>query len=491
MSNTSYITLAKISKMLDLINIEESLKTAFVDKLNVENACFYYDVLKNNSTKAVEVCALRFVQNWFCMISQNKYHLDLPFQSVKDICLNSGLRITSELEVVSFADGWINHDKSERSIFANDLIKTVRLPLLSYGALHSILRNESSFSNCRDHVKNAARNKRRKTPDPKCVDYQNRYYSRECFHIMVAHDKWVVAENYFYKLQRFDGDSLSETVDLLKTDAPIRSALYSNGMIYLSGNKQYTTFRTIGNREIQIVDHVKTLKTYSVSTKELSKVIEFSKELFYSQLCMFMGNIYVIGDERNQCFVIDQNTKDKSKITSTMKSRRLPGCAVYCGRIVVSGGIHKSGHRHFFEDGTTERSVEAYDHCRDRWVEMPDMIERRYDHASVSIKNKLYMIGGSAATCEVFDSFSGIFVRIKSPATPLYKHGWRSMVNSRHNGLTTLKCVVLGRKIMFFDRDLLKPHVFDVEDEEWSENLNWNPASNIVNENPNFILPVY
>ena len=40
-----------------------------------------------------------------------------------------------------------------------------------------------------------------------------------------------------------------------------------------------------------------------------------------------------------------------------------------------------------------KRNVVAYDHIANDWSAMPDMRVRRHKHASVSIRNIIYMIG--------------------------------------------------------------------------------------------------
>ena len=59
-------------------------------------------------------------------------------------------------------------------------------------------------------------------------------------------------------------------------------------------------------------------------------------------------------------------------------------------------------------------SVEAYDYYENKLTYLPDMIERRDLHASVSMGNKIFVIGGfSTSNCEVFDSTSKKFTSIK------------------------------------------------------------------------------
>ena len=52
----------------------------------------------------------------------------------------------------------------------------------------------------------------------------------------------------------------------------------------------------------------------------------------------------------------------------------------------------------------------------------PDMMKERYFHASVSMGNKLYVIGGfNNTTCEVFDSFSRNFTSFHAPVLKTLK----------------------------------------------------------------------
>ena len=60
-------------------------------------------------------------------------------------------------------------------------------------------------------------------------------------------------------------------------------------------------------------------------------------------------------------------------------------------------------------------SVEAYDYYENKWTYLPDMNEKRCDHTSVSMGNKMFVIGGyNTSNCEVFDGFSRRFTSIKS-----------------------------------------------------------------------------
>ena len=102
-------------------------------------------------------------------------------------------------------------------------------------------------------------------------------------------------------------------------------------------------------------------------------------------------------------------------------------------------------------------SVVVYDHCVDELSQMPRMRGGRYNHASMSIRNKLYMIGGSNTQCEVYDSLSETFDFIKS-ILPVYKHVW-----------CKAQYVGIGNKIKIFNKISRDVAVYDIEENEWSE----------------------
>ena len=77
------------------------------------------------------------------------------------------------------------------------------------------------------------------------------------------------------------------------------------------------------------------------------------------------------------------NGKWKS-IASLNISRYSAACTVFEGKIVVSGGYNRG----------ELKSVEAYDHHKNKWSILPDMIDERYKHGVVSMGNKMFVVGG-------------------------------------------------------------------------------------------------
>ena len=74
---------------------------------------------------------------------------------------------------------------------------------------------------------------------------------------------------------------------------------------------------------------------------------------------------------------------------------------MFRGKIVISGS-------NTYYDSL--KSVEAYDHHENKWTYLSDMIKKRYDHSSVTIGKKFFVIGGYDKVCsEIYDSTSKNF----------------------------------------------------------------------------------
>ena len=114
-------------------------------------------------------------------------------------------------------------------------------------------------------------------------------------------------------------------------------------------------------------------------------------------VCSFQKKLYVF-QEPGQCFVYNMKKDKWTEIADIIEYRYNAACSFFGGKIVVTGGKFT-------------KSVEVYDYYENKWTYLPDMIEERSLHASVSMGNKLFVIGGFKNTsCEVFDSFSRKFL---------------------------------------------------------------------------------
>ena len=123
--------------------------------------------------------------------------------------------------------------------------------------------------------------------------------------------------------------------------------------------------------------------------------------------------LYLFIHEKSTCHGWTKQTCLKYRIKNSKwncikdlnNARSSAACKVFEGKIVVSGG---SLSRNYL------KSVEVYDHHENTWTYLPGMINDRRFHGSVSMGNKMFMIGEFNTTSwEMFESISRKFLFIK------------------------------------------------------------------------------
>ena len=133
------------------------------------------------------------------------------------------------------------------------------------------------------------------------------------------------------------------------------------------------------------------VESYSEETKTWKHQHIYFEEQFDFSLCSFLGKVYIIGGwsktvEKtfSSCSTYDMKSNKWNKIADLNLARYFSACTVFEGKIVVAGGNNY--------DHVELKSVEAYDYYENKWTHLPDMIEKRNDHAAVSIGNKLFVM---------------------------------------------------------------------------------------------------
>ena len=126
--------------------------------------------------------------------------------------------------------------------------------------------------------------------------------------------------------------------------------------------------------------------------------------------------------------------------------RILHSCRVFEGKIVVTGGC--------FHDNL--KSVESDDHHEDTWSDLADMIEERYCHGTVSMGNKIFVIGGFKhltwnLTCEVLDSSSRKFSSLKQMLVVKNLNYYRASVVSISNNIFAFSVFRENSKFQIYD----------------------------------------
>ena len=202
---------------------------------------------------------------------------------------------------------------------------------------------------------------------------------------------------------------------------------------------------------------------YSFANKRWKKLPTVIEEKSAYCVCSFMQKLFLLGDSDSHLVMFyDIQTNKWTTIASMIESRVNAACTVFEGKIVLSGGLITVEREMWLRSMPPQRytrlvktktsSVEAYDHHENKWYYFPEMLSPKNNHSSVSINNKMFMIGSSSDYCEVFDSVTRKFTYIK------FLTEW----------IRTLKPfqeVSIGHEIYFFRKDDNKVYVnsYDVK----------------------------
>ena len=390
------------------------------------------------------------------MVVETESFSQLDFKELTEILSSCELKIDSELEVFNAADAWVSCDSGQRMKFAGRLLSKVRLDLLSKHALEYILHRPNTWLNstacCAAKIKNHLEKKEKCAPVERAGRYKNRYCTQSAFKTLV--------------FGGYDEEKDLETKDVRELDFETLKAVKMHPAMI--DERYYFCAARVKQHVYVMCDESKHLSVhrYSLAT---SKWEEAWTELYDGRnlrftACPFMDSVFAVGcveqeregSERSgeRCFrgaaCLELSTRERRwrKIASMREKRFEAACAVFQGRVVVSGGCCGL---------IDSKTVEAYDHVADEWFEMPSMNEGRQRHCSVATRNKLFVVGGALGlSIEMFDSFSDKFVAFK-----------RTML--LRQPFFGVQAHVCGRKIRVFGNGTHSMACYDIDKDEWSE----------------------
>ena len=266
---------------------------------------------------------------------------------------------------------------------------------------------------------------------PPKVLYVNRYCNQDDFSFLVCGGKNKKRE-VIYKL--YGCDLKPEKITYIpKALKKCKTAVINSNLFVLGEYSNRSTYN-------------KSVRKLFLKNKTWSSKAQLCLNKNPFCICSFKKNLYVI-DATGRFFVYNLKNDKWIQKNKTKQRRGYAACTVFEGKIVVTGNYLKS--------------VEAYDYYENKWTYLPDMNKERSCHASVSMGNKLFVIGGySNTSCEVFDSFSRNFTIVNASLIDTIKP-------------FNFEAVCVGNKIVVFCMQLkyleTKVFMYDVVNDSWSE----------------------
>ena len=431
-----------------------------IEKLDHRNILSYYNFARMFHLPEITEEASNYIERRFIAIAKTQNFLEFDFVIVNKILASSGLLVSSEVQIFDIANSWISYNTTQRSRFAKNILLKVRFPLLSDHALEYVLRKKSSFNDVKDCsllVKEILLQKRTFFQTKSILYFTNRYCSQNMFDLLLC-------GGYKRKQSSNQIEGHFKVLSPMVEKRCFFKSAYLNDEVYFFGGCD-----CFGPEHEHIIE-TRSVEKFSLITNACEKVAEMPVYREEFCVCAFMGNIYIIGGvlyptgstidhwcmrPTNTCLRFDTNGNEWKQIAGMNGSRLLSACSVFGGKIVVSGGT------------PMEDTVEMYDHVADTWSFLPNMLQGRELHASVAVRNKLYVFGGQTATCEVFDADCNKFVFIKPPPTLISPFTTPISYGLPHDCFA--EAFSIGSTIFVFDHESPITLCYDLVEEEWFE----------------------
>ena len=449
--NNKLIQILKAKKVLLLNDVKEKDYKRFERKVRNRNVAMFYQIACIFSFSELVKFSLCYIERCFAMVCEKNNFKNLKFTQIAKIVSSSELNIDSEMEVIKAIYIWISYDFEERSKFASKLMSKVRLDLLSAEALNSILESDVSFiknHDCVSMLTNVLKNNKL-SDQSKSI----RYCSQYMFDIILKGG--LISEP---SVRPTNGTKLisANNLDNVKDIAPMNikrvghRSVYCRGAVYVFGGYDE-------NKQM-----LKSVERYSLASRKWEIVSKIFDGRGGFCACRFMDQIFIFGGCDNSwrpfysSKIFDTNNNRWYEVARINKARIDSASTVYEGRIIISGGSVDRDINNYVN------TVEAYDPFANSWSAMPNMIEGRFLHSSVSIRNKLYVLGSydgqGSKKCEVFDFSCKKFVMIK-PFPSTFNFDMNYVFNT----------FSIGNKIITIGNNSSTALYYDVEKDEWSE----------------------
>ncbi|XP_074652354.1 kelch-like protein 18 [Tubulanus polymorphus] len=382
---------------LDSNNVQNILVGAsFLQLQSVKEACC--DFLKNRLTPnnvlgilafaeqfmcpSVTEAANKYIQKHFMEVSKSDEFLQITYTEIHDILSRDELYVTSEEQVFEAMLAWIKADLQERKDHLSELLKLVRLPLLTPQFLAdrvAMVDLIKTSLRCRDLVDEAKDYHLMPERRPLLQTFKRR--PRCCTDI--------VGMIYAVGGLTSSGDSLCtvEAFDPIvgrwQLAEPMKTLRSRVGVAVLNG-KLYA----IGGYDGQ--ERLHTVEVFEPCSKMWSTITPMNCKRSALGAAPLDNSLYVCGgydgvSSLNSVEFYNPETKVWTMCSNMMKHRSAAGVTVFDGQIYALGG----------HDGLSIfDSVECYNNLTGEWKEVAPMITKRCRLGVAALNGLLYAVGG-------------------------------------------------------------------------------------------------
>ena len=138
-----------------LLTNKRVIAEKFKEFVTKENIFSFLDFCKLFNLKLFKKYLVSAFENNFVGFSKSLGFQNIDYKTLKFFVSRSTIHVSSEIEVFEAIVNWVEHDKNARIKYMCNLLKMVRLPLLSSYVIRKLIRSNKfcqSCPQCCDHI---------------------------------------------------------------------------------------------------------------------------------------------------------------------------------------------------------------------------------------------------------------------------------------------------------------------------------------------------
>eukprot|EP00794_Sanderia_malayensis_P007021 gene7021-7808_t len=450
------------SSILQIKNVRDACCDFMKNQLHPSNCLGIRAFADAHSCEQLFKIADKYAQEHFQDVCKNQEFFLLNTEQICEILSGEDLNVTSEEQIFASVCSWINHDFEERKSSIADVLKQVRLPLLTPQFLIDEVACHPAVAGndvCKDLLMEAM--KYHLIPEKRGELKQLKSKPRKgTVGVLYAVGGMDSLKGASLCIEEYNPRS-----NIWKQVATLTTRRLQFGVAVLD-NKLYVT----GGRDgLKTLNNLECFDPKTGEWTTLSPMLTHRHGVGVSVLC---GPIYAVGGHDGWSYLntverYDPKTDQWKFVAPTNTPRSTAGMAVLDNKLYSVGG----------RDGSScLSSVEVYDPHTDRWTMAAPMLKRRGGVGVAVLHGYLYALGGHDAACNQDSSKQFSSVERYDPMTD----SW-SLVAAMSNCRDAVGLSALGDKLYSvggYDglRYLSAVEAYDPETNEWASVAYMNTA---------------
>ncbi|XP_005669876.1 kelch repeat and BTB domain-containing protein 12 isoform X1 [Sus scrofa] len=347
-SNANVQTVAMAAYFMQMEEVFQVCQKYMMDHMDASNCVGIYYFAKQIGAEDLADQSKKYLYQHFAEVSLHEEILEIEVHQFLMLIKSDDLNITREESILDLVLRWVNHNRALRTEHLVELLKQVRLQLISPSFLRQALRRNTMLlcdAGCIDIIQNAF--KAIKTPQPHALNLR---YGMETTSLLLCignNSSGIRSRHRNYGDASFCYDPAS------------RKTYFISSPKYGEGLGTVCTGVVMENNTIIVAGEA----SASRLSRQKSKNVEIYRyhdrgNQFWEKLCTTeFRELYALGSVNNDLYVIGGQMKIKNQYLIT-------------------------------------NYVDKYSAERDSWKRVAPLPLQLACHAVVTVNNKLYVIGG-------------------------------------------------------------------------------------------------